>query len=137
MKNIVAKGLDTKFVKYCFLSVFTCIVLRSATVLWTVVFSVCRQFKSAHSYLSWFLAASSMKFVTPCETSQDRKGCSCHWCTKDSLSLYYETSKKIFSSNTFADDYFIYLCRSLCLSPFFPLEFFFFHLPYLISGYKG
>lgn len=98
--------------------------LRRKTILWTLVFSVLWQFISAHSDLSWCLAAPNVKSVTRYETSWDRKGCSCHWYTKDSLSVYYETSKKVFPSDSFADDYFIYLCRSLCLSPFFPSGFF-------------
>lgn len=106
-------------------------VLRTEAVLWTLVFFVFWQFKSAHSDLSWFLAASNMKFMTSCETCQDRKGCSCRWYTKDSPSIYCETSKKVFPSDSFADYYFIYLCRSLCLSPFFPSGFFL-NLPYLI-----
>lgn len=100
-------------------------VLRTERVLWTLVFFVLWQFKSAHSDLSEFLAASNMKFMASCEASQDRKGCSCHWYTKDSPSVYYETSKKVFPSDFFADYYFIYLCRSLCLSPFFPSGLFF------------
>lgn len=43
---------------------------------------------------------------------------------KASQSLYYETSNKAFPSDSYADYYFIYLCRSLCLSPFFPSGFF-------------
>lgn len=100
-------------------------VLRTETVLWPLVSFLLWQFKSAHSDLSKFLATSNMKFVTSCEISQGGNGCSCHWYTKDSPSVYYETLKKVFPSDSFADYYFIYLCRSLCLSLFFPSGLFF------------